>query len=133
VVPPVVVPPVVVTPIVQLDLPSASSAKVRIPGYIAVPQGTVEVNNPNGHAITVIGGILAAKISMPVVDGRVTGPACTGAPTPGVNCVDLGFESESVQKRLRIVSTTPDGIEESVAVVQVNENGAYAVNSWEVQ
>ena len=73
---------------------------------------------------------------MSVVDGRSSSAACTAPPppaTPGVNCISLGFESEAVQKRLRIVSTTNAGHESSVAVVQVNENGAYAVNSWEVQ
>lgn len=121
-------------PIVDLDLTSPSETWVRIPGYIATPQGTVKIDNPHGHPIQVIGGILAARMN--VVDGRATSPACTTpAPpaTPGVNCIDLGFQSESVQKRLRIVSTTTAGHETSVAVVQVNENGAYAVNSWEVQ
>jgi hypothetical protein len=121
-------------PIVELDLASTSQTRVRIPGYIAVPQGTIDIDNPNGHQVQVIGGLLSAR--MTVVDGRSTSAACTAPPspgTPGVNCIDLGFESESVQKRLRIVSTTADGRETSVAIVQVNENGAYAVNSWEVQ
>jgi hypothetical protein len=38
-----------------------------------------------------------------------------------------------VQRKFRIVSTTDAGNETSTAVVQVNQNGAYAINSWEVQ
>lgn len=120
--------------IIEFDLASTAATAVRIPGYIAVPQGTVRIANPAGHPVQVTGGILAARMN--VVDGRTATAACTGPPppaTPGINCIDLGFQSESVQKRLRIVSSTPAGREESVAVVQVNENGAYAVNSWEVQ
>ena len=132
---PLVAPPALNTAsIVELDLAAPSATSVRIPGYIAVPQGTVDIDNPHGHQVQAVGGILAARMS--VVDGRATSAACTAPPppaTPGVNCISLGFESEAVQKRLRIVSTTPAGVESSVAVVQVNENGAYAVNSWEVQ
>jgi hypothetical protein len=132
---PLVPPPALNTAsIVELDLAASSAASVRIPGYIAVPQGTVDIANPHGHPVQAVGGIMAAR--MRVVDGRVTSAACTTAPppaTPGVNCISLGFESEAVQKRLRIVSTNTSGGETSIAVVQVNENGAYAVNSWEVQ
>jgi len=133
---PLVAPPALRTAsIVELDLASPAVASVRIPGYIAVPQGTVSIANPHGHPVQAVGGILAARMS--VVDGRATtSPACTAPPPPataGVNCISLGFESEAVQKRLRIVSTTTAGHESSVAVIQVNENGAYAVNSWEVQ
>lgn len=119
-----VVPPVVATPIVDINLSGASPSSIRIPGYLAVPQGTVTINNTPGHPMQVVGGMLAARYN--VVDGRVTG-GCTN------DCVDLGFESEVVQHRLRVVSTTPSGKEQSVALVQINENGAYAVNSWEVQ
>jgi hypothetical protein len=129
-----VVPPVVSIPIVELDLAADVSTRVQIPGYIATPQSPVSVNNPLGHPVRLNGGILAARID--AVDGRVTAPACTSPPPPqpaGINCVDLGFESEAVQKRLRIVSSVSAGLERSVAVVQINENGAYSVNTWEVQ
>lgn len=118
-------------PIVDIDLTGASKSSVRIPGYIAVPQGTIRINNApgaadpaNAHNVEVVGGILAARFD--VADGRVPAGGCDG-------CISLGFESEVVQMRLRLVSTTSSGVERSVAVVQVNENGAYAVNSWEVQ
>ena len=132
------VPPVVAQPIVDIDLANSAEATIRVPGYVAVPQGTFRVNNPHARGIEVVGGILAARFD--VADGRSAGASCMTAPSPpdpmwvaGENCVGLGFESENVQKRLRIVSTTPSGAEKSVAIVQVNENGAYAVNSWEVQ
>lgn len=139
---PPTVPPVVAEPIVDIDIshttPNAAPASIRIPGYIAVPQGTVAIDNAPGHQMQIVGGMLAARYD--VIDGRVGGPECTTPPTPpvpgwvaGQNCVDLGFESETVQMRLRVESTTPSGHEKSVAVVQVNENGAFSVNSWEVQ
>ena len=47
-------------PIVEVDLAATSTATVRIPGYIAVPQGTVDIDNTPGHDVRLIGGILAA-------------------------------------------------------------------------
>ena len=128
------VPPAEPLPIVDLDLQGGDASEVKIPGAVAVPQGTFRVENPGGHPVRVIGGVLAAELE--VNDGRVASVACQppAVPVPGENCVDLGFEAEAIQVRLRIVSTVPSaGRETSVAVVQINENGATAVNSWEVQ
>ena len=130
---PPVVPPAEPLPIVDLDLQGGDASEVKIPGAVAVPQGTFRVENPGGHPVRVIGGVLAAELE--VNDGRVTSVACQtpAVPVPGENCVDLGFEAEAIQVRLRIVSRVPNGNETSVAIVQINENGATAVNSWEVQ
>jgi hypothetical protein len=109
------------TAIVEFDLPTTANVTVTIPGYVAVPQGRFLVNNPRGLAVTVAGGVLAAQFS--VADARATGP----------QTVDIGFLESVVQRKFRIVSTATGGRETSTAVVQVNQNGAYAINSWEVQ
>ncbi len=114
--------PVVPLPIIDLDLPSGvSAATVDIPGYVSVPQGRVRLSNPNGLAVRISGGVLAAQLDG--VDSRATGP----------QSVDVGFVETIVQRKFRIVSTTDAGHETSTAVVQVNQNGAYAINSWEIQ
>ena len=109
------------TAIIELDLPEASNASVSIPGYVAVPQGRVAVDNPHGHDVRLAGGVLAARFD--VADGRANGP----------QSVPVGFIEAIVQRKFRIVSSTPSGHERSTAIVQVNQNGAYAINSWEVQ
>jgi len=85
-----------------------------------VPQGRFRVANPNGADVRFIGGILAAQFD--ITDSRGSTP----------QSVPIGFVEVIVQRVLRLVSTTA-GRETSVAIVQVNQNGAYAVNSWEVQ
>ncbi len=123
--PPAIVPPVTSpydpTAIVEFDLAANADVAVSIPGYVSIPQGRLLVNNPRGFGVVVDGGVLAAQFS--IIDGRATGP----------QTVDIGFLESVVQRKFRIVSTTSAGRETSTAVVQVNQNGAYAVNSWEVQ
>ena len=92
-----------------------------IPGYVSIPQGRLLVNNPRGFDVKSAGGVLAAQFT--VVDSRASGPGT----------VPIGFIESVVQRKFRIVSTSSAGPEKSTAVVQVNQNGAYAVNSWEVQ
>jgi hypothetical protein len=127
--PPPITPPVS-TPfappaVIDIDLPDAATAVVSIPGYVSVPQGRVRINNPNqtnpsAAGVDIIGGVLAGQFD--VVDGRDTGPETVG----------IGFEVAVVQRKFRITSTSP-GIGSAVAIVQVNQNGAYAINSWIVQ
>jgi hypothetical protein len=109
------------TAIIEFDLPDADSASISIPGYVAVPQGRIAIDNPHGHEIRMAGGVLAARFD--VVDARANGP----------QSVPVGFIEAVVQRKFRIVSTTSSGHERSTAIVQVNQNGAYAINSWEVQ
>ena len=122
---PVTPPPVAAvflpTPIIEIDAPGAAAVAVSVPGYIAIPQGRLLVDNPRGFPVIAAGGVLAAQFT--ITDGRAAGP----------NTVDIGFLESVVQRKFRIVSTTMSGRETSTAVVQVNQNGAYAVNSWEVQ
>ena len=108
------------TPVVEIAYAGVSGAKVYVPGYVSVPQGRFRVANPNGADVRFIGGILAAQFD--ITDSRGSTP----------QSVPIGFVEVIVQRLLRLVSTTA-GRETSVAIVQVNQNGAYAVNSWEVQ
>ena len=100
---------------------NGGSGVLLIAGYVAIPQGRLLVNNPKGFAVTIAGGVLAAQFS--VIDGRDAGP----------QTVDIGFLESVVQRKFRIVSTLTRGLAKSTAVVQVNQTGAYAINSWEVQ
>ena len=65
-----------------------------------------------------VGGITAA--SFDVTDTRA-------APVP------IGLKDGIVLRKFKIVSTTNAGAETSTAIVQVKEQGAYGINSWEVQ
>lgn len=130
-VPPVVVLPYEPDPIVDIDLPTTNPAVVDIPGYVAVPQGIFRIDNPHGlgtdaNPIKVSGGVLAAAFRG--VDGRAT-------PTGSALTVPIGLVNPIVQRTFRIVSETTSGSPKvvSTAVVQINQNGAYAINSWEVQ
>lgn len=109
------------TPVIELALTGGTPATVSIPGYVAIPQGRLLVHNPHGHDVRMAGGVLAARFD--VTDARATGP----------QTVPVGFIEAIVQRKFRIVSTTPSGNERSTAVVQINQNGAYAINSWAVQ
>ncbi len=108
------------TPVINVDLAGTGTSTVFVPGYVSVPQGRFRVSNPDGRDIQFVGGILAAQFD--VTDSRGT----------GAQTVPIGFVEAVVQRIFRIETTTA-GREKSIAVVQVNQNGAYAVNSWEVQ
>ena len=104
-------------PIIDIRAGSANAARVRIAGYVAVPMGRVRVDNPHGDAndsIHIGGGVVAGTYEMNDDD---------------VDTV-IGFFNDIVlQRRVRITSTAGDT--SSIAVVQVNEDGAaYAINSW---
>ena len=109
------------TAVVEINTSASATSHVLVPGYVSIPQGRLLINNPNGDDVQITGGILAAQFD--VTDSRAN----------GAQSVPLGFVAAIVQRVLRIVSTTSAGKESSIAVVQVNQNGAYAVNSWQVQ
>jgi len=120
--------PFVPEPIVDFDLASASPVVVQVPGYVSIPQGRFRIHNPTGQPVTIEGGVLAA--SFDVLDGRAGDPA-----DPADQSVPIGFIETVVQGKFRIVSETTSGTPRvvSTAIVQVNQNGGYAINSWEVQ
>jgi hypothetical protein len=110
-------------PMVDITLATATPATVSIPGYISVPQGTVNITTTppagtTGQNLQLVGGILAAQASIPV-----------DAPATFV----FGAAYAVVQKTFKIETTTTSSRSKSTAIVQVNSTGAYAVNYWEVQ
>jgi hypothetical protein len=130
--PPVVIPPYEPDPIVKIDLTGTNPAVIDIPGYVSVPMGLVSIQNPNGlgdddgSTVAISGGILAAGFR--VNDAR----SSTGS---GELTVPIGLINPVVQRTYKIISQTTSGLPKvvSTAVVQINQNGAYAINSWEVQ
>lgn len=112
------------TPVVQVNLTTATTARVVIPGYISAPQGVVAVTTAAGatasKTVQLTGGVLAASIDL-------------GAARPAV--FKLGLDNPIVLQTFKIVSTTTSGtpVVTSSAVVQLKENGAFAVNSWQTQ
>ena len=115
-------------PIVDFQLSGASEVVVAIPGYVSIPQGRIRLINPNKNQIDVVGGILAAQFT--VDDGRAKDASGNIVP----DSIGLGFVEAIVQRKFRIVSTTSGGTgATSTAIVQINQTGAYAVNSWSVQ
>jgi hypothetical protein len=119
---PPVVPTVSAAPaVLEFELSGPAPTTIDIPGYISIPQGRSRINNTTGQAVVLTGGMLAAQHDL--VDSRGS--------TPG--SVPIGFVETVVQRKFRIVSTTPAGRETSTAIVQINQNGAYAVNAWDVQ
>ncbi len=105
-------------PVIEVDVQANAESNVVIPGYVSVPQGTVSIEGhaSNPQSVSITGGVLAAQVDLG-----------THLPTN----LELGLVNPVVQKVFRIYSTSA-GIT-SDAVVQINENGAYAINSWEVQ
>jgi hypothetical protein len=107
-------------PIIDLALTTTTAVDILVPGYISIPQGRLRVTNPHGLNVVLDGGALAA--SMEITDAR---------PAP----VPIGFENPVVQRTFRIVTETKGGSPHMVssAIVQINEGGGWAINSWEVQ
>ena len=111
-------------PIIDLQLTNASQVQVRVPGYVSVPQGSVSISvgptAATGKWVSFGGGILAAQMA-------VTGPP--------PEFLQLGLLNPVVQKTFKIVTETVAGNPRvvSTALVQVNETGGHAVNSWVVQ
>lgn len=122
---PPALPAVATNPIIDIAMTSAATMTIAIPGYVAVPQGAVRINatsaaNAANKTVQFGGGILAAQMLISTA-------------TPPASFL-FGIDNPYTQKIFRIVSTS-DGspLVTSTAIVQVNANGAYAVNSWSVQ
>lgn len=111
-------------PIVDVNLTTAAAVTLRIPGYVAVPQGRLVVNTSAGaeanKTISIGGGILAGTMEV-------------SAARPAT--FEFGLVNPVVLLTLKIVTTTTAGtpVVTSTAVVQVKENGANKVNSWQIQ
>jgi len=111
------------TPIIEVNLTGAGAATVYVPGYIAVPQGRIHIGIGAGmgadKSVQLVGAVLAARVT-------------TTADLP----IDLqmGFVNRVVQKTFKIVSHSDPAEGKphvvSTAVVQINDYGEYAINSW---
>jgi hypothetical protein len=119
---PPAVPPL---PIVDINLTTTGPLTLVIPGYISVPQGVVRVASTSaatsaGKTVSFAGGVLASSFIM-----SATPPATQF----------IGLDNPVVQRILKVVSTTTSGTPQvtSTAIVQVNQFGAWAIESWEVQ
>ncbi len=111
-------------PILDVDLDSLSGrGTLVVPGYVAVPQGRVWLDTIAfpPQTVSITGGILAAQIDEDLSSW---------------SDVEIGLVNPVVQKVFLIISETSTGATqeaESQAVVQINESGAYAINSWQIQ
>ena len=114
-------PMVVVNPIVDISYTTAATSSVFIPGYIAVPQGRVNIAvapaMSAGKDVQLVGGVLTALF--------------TQTPDQPAN-TQIGLINRIVQKTFKLVGTTTEGNPQvtSVAIVQINDYGEFAVNSW---
>ena len=117
--------PTVPLPIITIDFTTAATSTVSIPGYVAVPQGLIRVNVSTAAA--------AANKNVQISGGVLAGSFAVSAVRPSTFV--FGMLNPIVQKLFRIITVTSSGkpVVTSSAIVQVNENGAYAVNSWAVQ
>jgi hypothetical protein len=121
---PCAAPPVVALPgcpIVDINLTSTASVFVNIPGYISVPQGGVSINTASGMSaakkIALGGGVLTATI---------------GVSADRPESLQIGLLNSVVQRTFKIVSQTTNSRPRvtATAMVQVNQTGGYAINSW---
>lgn len=113
-------------PVIEIDLapgitPAAASVNVSIPGYTSIAQGRLKVVNPEGHDVDISGGVMAAYFD--IADARANGPGS----------VRIGYEAAAIQRKIELISTVDGTPTQAIAVVQINQNGAYAVNSWQVR
>lgn len=107
--------------VIDINLTGTGTTTLYIPGYTSVPQGainiTVGVGKGAGKSVQLLGGVLAAKVTQSV-------------DLPADN--QLGMVNRIVQKTFKLVSRTMSGTPRitSIAIIQVNDFGEYAVNSW---
>jgi hypothetical protein len=118
---PAAVPPYVETPIIDINFTTTSTSTLFIPGYVSVPQGRINITAATGagvgKSVDLVGGVLAATFSQTLVQ-----PAS----------LHLGMINRIVQKTFKLVGTTTAGRPSvtSVAIVQINDYGEFAINSW---
>ena len=111
-------------PIIDLKFGTNRTVNVKIPGHVAVPQGSFSLVTAPGMAaaktISFGGGLLAAQVAVSAVL-----PAS----------LQIGVLNPVVQKTFKIVTTTTSGVPKvtSTSLVQVNETGGYSINSMVVQ
>ncbi len=113
--------PWVPEPIIDIRAGGIGAAVVHVAGYVSVPMGQIRVTNPSGDDIELIGGVLTGTFD--VNDAR----GASGDP----ETVPIGFRNDIVlQRKIRI--TAASGNARATAVVQINEDGNYRINTWVV-
>jgi hypothetical protein len=109
--------------VIDVSFTGTSAGTLYVPGYVAVPQGRINVSvtatSAAKKSVSLLGGVLAALVTQ-----SATPPAT----------LQLGIVNRVVQKTFKVVSTTQTGapVVVSTALVQVNDYGEYVVNSWQV-
>jgi hypothetical protein len=107
-------------PIVDINLSGGAVSIIDIAGYVAIPQGRLEVISPSGNTVRIVGGVVAGTYA---IDASTLGTETT-----------VGFEDTVLQRTIEITTTLPGSNRLSRMTVQVNANGAeWAVNSWVTQ
>jgi hypothetical protein len=109
--------------IIDVQAMGAASTTVSVAGYVAIPMGRLNVDNPNGLDVKINGGVVASTFT--VNDSR------ENLAVPG--SLPIGFKNDIVLQRTVRMVATADNIR-SVAIVQINEDGAsYRLNAWVTQ
>jgi hypothetical protein len=112
------------TAVVDINLNQTNASSVVIDGYVAVPQGAININTAAAAApnktVSLLGGVLAAQVN-------------TSADLPA--SLTAGLVNRVVQRTFKIVSETTTGkpVVRSEAIVKINEYGQYVVSNWVVQ
>lgn len=118
---PTVLPALPETPIIDIQFAGATPAYVFVPGYVAVPQGRISISVAPGlgagKSVELVGGVLAALVTQTPDQPAVT---------------NLGMINRIVQKTFKLVAATDTALPQvtSVAIVQINDYGEFAINSW---
>lgn len=110
-----------VTPIISVSFTGSGPSTVFVPGYVAVPQGRIDISVAPlagvNKSVQLLGAVLAAKVT-------------TTADLP--DDLQQGMVNRVVQKTFKLVAESTSGLPyvQSVAIVQINDYGEYAINSW---
>lgn len=115
-------PPYVPPAVIDIDLTTGNDVELIVPGYVSVPQGVIDVSTAPEHAgvktVELGGGVLSAWTELSDI-------------RPG--SFKFGIVNPQTQRIIKIVTTAIGSNTKSEAIVQVNESGGWAVNSWVVQ
>jgi hypothetical protein len=113
--------PAATCPIVDVNLTTAMPVTVSIPGYVSVPQGAVSIYTATG---------MTANKKISFGGGILTGTIGVSADKPV--SLQIGLLNSVVQKTFKIVSQTTSSSPRvtATALIQVNQTGGYAINSW---
>jgi hypothetical protein len=110
-------------PIIDVNLTAATPMTITVPGYVDVPQGRFSIAIGTGlgtnDSINFQGGVLARTIEIP-------------GDSPAKFSIGVAEVVTQLVLRIKTITTSGTPLVTSDAVLQVNANGAYAINSWAV-